>query len=161
MEIRSSHFSVVTDAGEKRGHEVALRFEQMRAVFGALAQAQQFKQMLQAGASGPPAGGVLVRKEDSAGNSKPATPSGTSSSGTPAGGTNFGAAKFIRGTLGSVDCSTDPAATLTIVSGFQALKMQIADRNRVVLIGADQFSCSWTTKRWPSTTAREVRTKHR
>jgi len=44
---------------------------------------------------------VLVRKEDAAGNSKPAIPSGTSSSATPAGGTNFGAAKFIRGTLGN------------------------------------------------------------
>ncbi|HEY6970094.1 MAG TPA: tetratricopeptide repeat protein [Candidatus Angelobacter sp.] len=36
VEIRSPHFSVVTDAGEKRGREVALRFEQMRAVFGKL-----------------------------------------------------------------------------------------------------------------------------
>src|SRR5260370_147858 len=36
LEIRSPHFSVVTDAGEKRGREVAMRFEQMRAVFGAL-----------------------------------------------------------------------------------------------------------------------------
>ena len=36
VEIRSPHFSVVTDAGEKRGREVAVRFEQMRAVFGAL-----------------------------------------------------------------------------------------------------------------------------
>lgn len=36
VEIRSPHFSVVTDAGEKRGREAAARFEQMRAVFGAL-----------------------------------------------------------------------------------------------------------------------------
>ncbi|MGH9544593.1 MAG: tetratricopeptide repeat protein [Terriglobales bacterium] len=36
VEVRSPHFSVVTDTGEKRGREVALRFEQMRAVFGAL-----------------------------------------------------------------------------------------------------------------------------
>ena len=36
VEVRSPHFSVVTDAGEKRGQEVAVRFEQMRAVFGAL-----------------------------------------------------------------------------------------------------------------------------
>ena len=33
LEIHSSHFTVITDAGEKRGREVALRFEQMRAVF--------------------------------------------------------------------------------------------------------------------------------
>jgi Flp pilus assembly protein TadD len=36
VEVQSPHFSVVTDGGEKRGREVAVRFEQMRAVFGAL-----------------------------------------------------------------------------------------------------------------------------
>jgi tetratricopeptide (TPR) repeat protein len=36
IEVQSPHFSVVTDAGEKRGRDVAVRFEQMRAVFGAL-----------------------------------------------------------------------------------------------------------------------------
>jgi len=36
VEVRSPHFSVVTDAGEKRGKEAALHFEQMRAAFGAL-----------------------------------------------------------------------------------------------------------------------------
>jgi tetratricopeptide (TPR) repeat protein len=36
LEIHSTHFTVITDAGEKKGREVALRFEQMRAVFGSL-----------------------------------------------------------------------------------------------------------------------------
>ena len=36
VEIRSPHFSVVTDAGEKRGRDAAFHFEEMRAVFGAL-----------------------------------------------------------------------------------------------------------------------------
>ena len=36
VEVHSPHFSVVTDAGEKHGREAAARFEQMRAVFGAL-----------------------------------------------------------------------------------------------------------------------------
>jgi hypothetical protein len=36
IEIQSPHFSVVTDAGEKRGRETAMRFEQMRSVFGTL-----------------------------------------------------------------------------------------------------------------------------
>ena len=36
LEIHSTHFTVVTDAGEKRGREVALRFEQMRSVFAGL-----------------------------------------------------------------------------------------------------------------------------
>jgi hypothetical protein len=36
VEVRSPNFSVITDAGEKKGREVALHFEQMRSVFGAL-----------------------------------------------------------------------------------------------------------------------------
>ena len=36
VEVRSPNFSVITDAGEHRGREVALRFEQMRAAFGTL-----------------------------------------------------------------------------------------------------------------------------
>ena len=36
IEVKSPHFSVVTDAGEKRGRETAMRFEQMRAVFETL-----------------------------------------------------------------------------------------------------------------------------
>jgi tetratricopeptide (TPR) repeat protein len=36
VSVSSSHFTVVTDAGEKKGREVALRLEQMRAVFGNL-----------------------------------------------------------------------------------------------------------------------------
>lgn len=33
-EVRSPHFSVITDAGDKRGRQAALRFEQMRTAFG-------------------------------------------------------------------------------------------------------------------------------
>lgn len=36
LELHSTHFTVITDAGEKKGREVALRFEQMRAVFGSM-----------------------------------------------------------------------------------------------------------------------------
>jgi Flp pilus assembly protein TadD len=42
LEIRTPHFSVITDAGEKKGKEVALRFEQMRAVFAGLLLKQKF-----------------------------------------------------------------------------------------------------------------------
>ena len=34
VEVHSTHFSVITDAGEKKGREIALRMEQMRTVFG-------------------------------------------------------------------------------------------------------------------------------
>ncbi len=36
IDVHTAHFAVVTDAGEKRGREVALRMEQMRSVFGQL-----------------------------------------------------------------------------------------------------------------------------
>src|ERR1700676_2494377 len=36
VEVHTAHYSVITDAGEKRGREVALRMEQMRSVFGQL-----------------------------------------------------------------------------------------------------------------------------
>jgi tetratricopeptide (TPR) repeat protein len=36
VEVRSPNFSVITDAGDKRGRDVALHFEQMRSVFGGL-----------------------------------------------------------------------------------------------------------------------------
>ena len=36
LEVHSTHFTVITDAGEKKGREVAFRFEQMRSVFATL-----------------------------------------------------------------------------------------------------------------------------
>jgi len=36
VEVRSQHFSVITDAGERNGTEVAQRFEQMRGIFGSM-----------------------------------------------------------------------------------------------------------------------------
>lgn len=36
VQVKSPNFTVITDASEKRGREVALHFEQMRAVFGTL-----------------------------------------------------------------------------------------------------------------------------
>jgi len=36
LEIHSAHFTVITDAGDKKGREVAFRFEQMRAVFASV-----------------------------------------------------------------------------------------------------------------------------
>ena len=36
LEVRSPNFSVITDAGEKKGRDIALHFEQMRSVFGTL-----------------------------------------------------------------------------------------------------------------------------
>ncbi len=43
IEAHTSHFSILTDAGDKRGREVALRMEQMRAVFGQLLMKDKLK----------------------------------------------------------------------------------------------------------------------
>ena len=42
-EVHTAHFSVITDAGDKRGREIALRMEQMRMVFGQLLQRNKLK----------------------------------------------------------------------------------------------------------------------
>ena len=44
LEVHSAHFTVITDAGEKKGREVALRFEQMRAVFANLLTKERINQ---------------------------------------------------------------------------------------------------------------------
>ena len=41
LRISSAHFEVLTDAGQKKGHEIAARFEQMRAVFADLLRRKQ------------------------------------------------------------------------------------------------------------------------
>ena len=43
LQISSSHFIVITDAGPKKGHEVAARFEQMRGVFSQLIMRQKIR----------------------------------------------------------------------------------------------------------------------
>jgi hypothetical protein len=59
----------------------------------------------------------------------------------------WSAPAFFRGTLTSVDCSTEPSAVLTVASGSKTLKLKIADKNHVIVIGADQLHCAWTMKK--------------
>lgn len=54
---------------------------------------------------------------------------------------------FLKGTIMSIDCSTPPAATLTVVSNGKTWKMQVPDSKHVALIGADTFSCSWSKQK--------------
>ena len=51
--------------------------------------------------------------------------------------------KFFRGRLVAVDCSQAPAAVLTVTSEGVVLKLRAVDYKSLVLIGADDFSCSW------------------
>jgi hypothetical protein len=54
---------------------------------------------------------------------------------------------FMKGILVSVDCSAEPAATLTISSGGKKWKMLAPQSKKLVLIGADEFSCSWKNRK--------------
>jgi cytochrome c-type biogenesis protein CcmH/NrfG len=51
--------------------------------------------------------------------------------------------QFLKGKLLAVDCSGAPAAVLTLQSGAKVWHMHTADSGKLVLIGADSFSCSW------------------
>src|SRR6266851_556311 len=44
VEIHSTYFTVITDGGEKKGREIALRFEQMRTVFANLLTKERLNQ---------------------------------------------------------------------------------------------------------------------
>ncbi len=55
--------------------------------------------------------------------------------------------RFVKGKLLAVDCSAPPAAVLTIVAGTRTLKLHVGDSGRVIVIGADQFSCAWTNQK--------------
>lgn len=53
---------------------------------------------------------------------------------------------FLKGKIVSIDCSTEPQAVLEINSGGRTWHLRVADRSKVLLIGADQFSCDWKGK---------------
>ena len=75
--------------------------------------------------------------------SEPATKSSSTASPT----TKWGAPAFVRGTVSTIDCSTELSALLTLTTGSRTLKLRVADKAHVILMGADQFSCSWTNKK--------------
>jgi hypothetical protein len=54
---------------------------------------------------------------------------------------------FMKGVLVSVDCSSAPAATLTISSAGKKWKMLAPQAKKLVLMGAEEFSCSWTNRK--------------
>jgi len=58
-----------------------------------------------------------------------------------------GPPKFLKGKLVSVDCSAPPAAILTVMSGSKTWKMKVSDSKHVIVIGADDFSCSWADQK--------------
>jgi Flp pilus assembly protein TadD len=57
-----------------------------------------------------------------------------------------GAAKFLKGKLVTVDCSTPPSAVVTVISGSKTWKFHSGNGSQIIVIGADRFSCEWTNQ---------------
>ncbi len=55
--------------------------------------------------------------------------------------------RFLKGTVVSVDCSSAPLATLTVLSGARTWAMRVPDNKHVLVLGADEFSCSWNKQK--------------
>jgi Flp pilus assembly protein TadD len=113
----------------------------------ALAQAQQFREMVKDGTAAYSPGRVLQREENSESEDHDVDTTAISLEPPAKAPTNSGATKYIHGTLTNVDCSTPPLATLTVVSGAKTWKMNVADINHVIVIGADKFSCAWNKQK--------------
>jgi hypothetical protein len=55
--------------------------------------------------------------------------------------------RYVKGTLVGVDCSAEPAAIVRVAVGGRVLRFRTSDRGRLVLIGADAFSCQWRDRK--------------
>ena len=55
--------------------------------------------------------------------------------------------EFARGKIVAIDCSSSPAAVLTLAAGAKTWKLSAPDRGKLVLIGADTFSCTWVNQK--------------
>jgi hypothetical protein len=103
---------------------------------GLITQAEQFAEMMKQGAPSGPDAMIAGSTKTSESHSTPAQ--------TPI---HSPAARFLQGTLTSTDCSNPPSILLMVTSKGKTWKMKVEDRTHVVLIGTDEFSCSWGTKK--------------
>jgi len=99
-------------------------------------QAQQFAETMKQG--GPNGQKVMIVRSAQTAQSSPAPTTSP---------THSAPAEFLQGTLTVADCSAPPSVVLTVVSKERTWKMKVADRDHLILIGADEFSCSWNKKK--------------
>jgi Tfp pilus assembly protein PilF len=116
--------------------EVAARASQ------SLAQAQEFKHAMQAGAESASLPSQEPVAEGIAAGTHPAIiePEIEPEPMAPKG---LRPVRFLKGKVTIVDCSNPPAAVLTVVSGAKTWKLQVKDSGHVIVIGADNLSCAW------------------
>jgi tetratricopeptide (TPR) repeat protein len=53
---------------------------------------------------------------------------------------------FLKGKIVGSDCSKDPEALITVVSGMTTYTMHASNYKTMVVIGEDQFSCDWKNR---------------
>lgn len=104
---------------------------------------RQFQHTTQSGTSGL----ALVRRDGATSAANPPDVAAPPLSPSTKAAIKWGAPTFLLGKSSGVDCSVEPSAVLTIVSGSKTLNLKIADRSHLILIGADQFSCSWSNQK--------------
>ncbi len=54
---------------------------------------------------------------------------------------------YMYAQLESVDCSQDPVAVLTVRKGPKLMKLRTGNYRKLVVMGADEFSCGWREKK--------------
>jgi tetratricopeptide (TPR) repeat protein len=54
--------------------------------------------------------------------------------------------QFLKGRLVKVDCGNDPVAIITVAAGPKTLKLRTDNYKSLVVIGADEFSCAWSSR---------------
>jgi len=52
--------------------------------------------------------------------------------------------QFLKGRLVKVDCANDPVAIITVSAGSKTLKLRTDNYKSLLIIGADEFSCTWS-----------------
>jgi hypothetical protein len=55
--------------------------------------------------------------------------------------------RYVSGKLVAIDCSHEPRAVLNVSSGAKSYKFNIASMKKVLVIGADEFSCQWKERK--------------
>lgn len=54
---------------------------------------------------------------------------------------------YMYGRIESVDCSADPLAVLSVKTGPKTLKLRAENYKKLLVMGADSFSCDWHGKK--------------
>ncbi|MCU1305742.1 MAG: hypothetical protein JWN45_437 [Acidobacteriaceae bacterium] len=55
--------------------------------------------------------------------------------------------RYVSGRLLAIDCSHEPRAVLSVKDGTKSYKLNVASIKKVLVVGADEFSCLWKERK--------------